>query len=138
VAPEFLSRDELVALHDDQLRRYGGFVGVRDEEALTSALATPEARMNGRWVHQDLAGMAAAYLYQLARYRPFVDGNRRTAALAALLFLELNGARMAAEGPELADLVRAAGAGDLDQPAVAGWLRQHVEAAPLAGPEEVR
>jgi death-on-curing protein len=124
MALEFLSRDELLAIHAEQLHRFGGFDGLRDEEALTTALAAPEARMNGRWVHEDLAGMAAAYLTGLARHRPFVDGNRRTATLAAVVFLTLNRAALAADPEDLAELTRAAGAGERDRAAVAAWLRE--------------
>jgi death on curing protein len=126
MTPAFLSLDEVLAIHADQLARYGGFDGLRDEEALNTALAAPEARMNNRWVHDDLPGMAAAYLYQLARYRPFVDANRRTAVAAALVFLALSGAVLAADPADLAELVRAAAAGEVDRPSVAAWLRGRV------------
>ena len=126
MAPAFLSLDEVLAIHADQLARYGGFDGLRDQEALNTALAAPEARMNNRWVHDDLAGMAAAYLYQLARYRPFVDANKRTAVAATLVFLALNGVAVTADPTELAELVRGAAAGAVDRPAVAAWLGARV------------
>jgi death on curing protein len=129
VTPTFLALDEVLAIHADQLHRYGGFDGVRDDEALNTALATPEARMNNRYVHEDLAAMAGAYLYHLARYKPFVDGNRRTGLVAALVFLALNGASLAADPDELADRVRAAAAGETDKTAVAGWVRERVGAS---------
>ena len=136
-APAFLSGAELDAIHRTMLTRYGGFVGVRDEDALTATLAAPGARMNGRYVHEDLPAMAAAYLYQIARYRPFVDGNRRTAVVAALVFLALNDRPPGplADIAPLADLARGAAAGEVDKAAVAlalrGWLD---EAAPAAAP----
>lgn len=133
-SPAFLTRDELALLHEAMLTRYGGFHGVRDEEALTTALATPEARMNGRYVHEDLAAMAAAYLYPIARYRPFEDGNRRTAVLAALVFLALNERRIAREAADLAEVARAAAKGELDRAGVAGWLRERLTERPLSPP----
>ncbi len=126
--PTFLDREEVLAIHRDQLRRYGGFMGVRDEEALNTALAAPETRMNGQYIHQDLAGMAAAYLSQLARQRPFVDGNKRTAVLAALVFLALNGQDVKADETELAALAQAAAAGKVDRTTLADWLRERATA----------
>jgi death on curing protein len=126
--PVFLTQDEVLAIHADQLQHYGGFAGLREEEALNTALAAPEARMNNRWVHDDLPGMAAAYLYQLTRYRPFVDGNKRTATATALVFLALNDLTLSADPADLADLVRAAAAGEVDRLAVAAWLRARVGA----------
>lgn len=124
-APTFLERDELLAIHRDQLQRYGGFMGIRDEEALNTTLAAPEARMKGSYIHEDLPGMAAAYLYHVARYRPFVDGNQRTAVLAALVFLGLNNIEVTAADTELAALAHEAATGTTDRPAIVTWLRQH-------------
>lgn len=132
--PEFLTGDELAAIHEALLTRYGGFHGLRDEEALTTALASPEARMNGRWVHEDLAAMAAAYLYPIARYRPFVDGNKRTAVLAALVFLALNEQQVGREAAGLAEVARAVTAGELDRAAVADWLRERLTARAVSPP----
>lgn len=71
--------------------RYGGQGGVRDFGLLESALAQPEASFAGAWLHPDLQTMAAAYAYHLCQNHPFVDGNKRTALVCALVFLELNG-----------------------------------------------
>ncbi len=91
--PTFLTLDEVLALHEDQITRYGGRRGVRDLGLLISALGTPSATFDGRFLHDDLFEMAAAYLYHLARNHPFVDGNKRTAFAAALVFLWINGFR---------------------------------------------
>jgi death-on-curing protein len=132
--PLFLTRDELAAIHEAMLTRYGGFHGVRDDDVLTTALATPEARMNGRYVHEDLAAMAAAYLYPIARYRPFEDGNRRTAVLAALVFLALNDRRIGREVADLAEVARGAASGELDRSGVADWLRERLSEQALSPP----
>jgi death-on-curing protein len=123
VGPAFLTMDELLAVHADQLQRYGGFLGVRDMDTLESALAVPEASMNGHFVHEDLPAMAAAYLYHIARYKPFVDGNKRTGAMAVLVFLNLNGLEVTCEAAELQETVRAAADGELDKASVAKRLR---------------
>ena len=92
--PLFLVLAEVVAVHTDQIERYGGQTGVRDFGLLESALAQPEASFAGEWLHQDLYEMAAAYAYHLCQNQPFVDGNKRTALACALVFLELNGATL--------------------------------------------
>jgi len=89
--PTFLSLAEVIEVHADQIRRYGGQAGVRDFGLLESALAQPEASFAGEWLHHDLYEMAAAYAYHLCQNHPFVDGNKRTALACALVFLELNG-----------------------------------------------
>lgn len=89
--PEFLDVDDVHLIHDGQLARYGGAAGIRDEGLLESALATPKATFGGAFVHEDVFAMAAAYAFHIAENQPFVDGNKRTGVLAAVVFLELNG-----------------------------------------------
>lgn len=88
--PNFLTLAEVVQIHQDQIQRYGGKVGVRDLGLLESALAQPEASFLGEWFHEDLHEMAAAYAYHICQNHPFLDGNKRTALACALVFLELN------------------------------------------------
>ena len=90
-APEFLSVEDVVLLHEQQVARYGGGTGVRDPASLDAAVATPRATFEGQFLHDDLLHMAAAYAFHIAQDQPFVDGNKRTGLLAALVFLELNG-----------------------------------------------
>lgn len=90
-APLFLTLAEVIEIHADQIRRYGGQGGVRDFGLLESALAQPEASFAGTWLHQSLDDMASAYAYHLCQNHPFIDGNKRTALASALVFLELNG-----------------------------------------------
>lgn len=89
--PEFLDFEDVLELHTLQLARYGGAEGVRDQGLLESALAQPLATFDGEFVHADLFAMAAAYLFHIVRNHPFMDGNKRTGLLAALVFLDLNG-----------------------------------------------
>ena len=88
--PLFLTLAEVVEIHSDQLKRYGGQAGVRDFGLLESALARPEASFAGEWLHKNLHEMAAAYAYHLCQSYPFIDGNKRTGLACALVFLELN------------------------------------------------
>src|SRR4029079_14647196 len=78
-------------MHEDQLRMFGGSPGIRDRGGLESADATPSATFDGRFLHHGLFDMAAAYAFHLAENQPFVDGNKRTALNAALVFLDING-----------------------------------------------
>jgi len=111
--PLFLSLDEALAIHADQIRRYGGSHGVRDIGLLSSALALPQASFGGVRLHTSLAEMAAAYLFHIAQNHPFVDGNKRAALAAALAFLWLNAHRLEAGEDELTQLVMKMAAGRL-------------------------
>lgn len=89
--PLFLTLAEVIEIHADQIHHYGGQAGLRDLALLESALAQPEASFAGEWLHGDHYAMAAAYAYHLCQNHPFIDGNKRAALAAALVFLELNG-----------------------------------------------
>jgi death-on-curing protein len=88
---EFLTVEDVEFLHEEQLRLFGGLQGVRDRAALESAVAVPTATFAGEFLHKDLFSTAAAYAYHLAESQAFLDGNKRTALNAALVFLGLNG-----------------------------------------------
>lgn len=85
--PVFVTLDEVFAIHRDQIERYGGAPGVRDQGLLLSALAQPAATFGEGFLHADLHEMAAAYLFHLIQNHPFVDGNKRVAAVAAAVLL---------------------------------------------------
>ncbi len=89
--PIFLAYEKIAIIHTDQISRYGGTDGIRDESLLRSALAQPEVSYGGEWLHTDLFEMAAAYAFHICQNHPFLDGNKRTALVSALIFLELNG-----------------------------------------------
>jgi death-on-curing protein len=84
----FLSLEDVLFLHEIQIERYGGAVGIRDQGLLESAVGTPQASFGGEFVHRGLYEMAAAYAFHIAENQPFVDGNKRTALAAALVFLD--------------------------------------------------
>jgi death on curing protein len=89
--PVFLTVDEVLALHIDQIREFGGSEGLRDEAGLESAVAQARATYGGKYLHSGLFEMAAAYAFHIAENHPFVDGNKRTALNVAIVFLGLNG-----------------------------------------------
>lgn len=81
---------EAIEIHRDQIERYGGRQGIRDIGVLLSALAMPQASFNGEFLHRDVFEMAAAYAFHICNNHPFLDGNKRTALVCALVFLALN------------------------------------------------
>lgn len=113
------------AAHLDALREHGGLPGVRDENALEAA----RARAQQKWHYEpksDLATLAAAYAFGLARAHPFNDGNKRIAFLAAMIFLGLNGKDLEATEAEVVQVVVALAAGSLDEAELATWIRERV------------
>lgn len=123
--PDFLGMEEVLEIHADQIARYGGRSGVRDRALLESALGMPRAGAAGRWFHEDLHAMAAAYLFHVARDHPFVDGNKRVGAMAAYVFLAMNGIRLTASAAAYEKAVRAVAEGRMDKAALAAFLRRN-------------
>ena len=85
--PKFLTLDDVIEIHGEMIARYGGSDGIRDKGLLESAVATPQASFGGDYVHTDVFEMAAAYLFHIVKNHPFIDGNKRTGAMAAFVFL---------------------------------------------------
>jgi death-on-curing protein len=122
--PEFLDLEDVLELHAQLIARYGGSGGVRDRGLLESALAQPRATFDGEFVHEDLISMAAAYLFHVVQNHPFVDGNKRTGLLAALVFLDLNGISITHDSPGLYELTLSVAEGRLSKDVVARTLRR--------------
>lgn len=114
----------LRAAHEEQLLEHGGAPGTRDEGLLESAAARP--RHLSAYGSPDLADLAAAYGFGIARNHPFIDGNKRTALVAIETFLLLNGAELSATDAECVLTVLALAAGELDEAALADWIRRHM------------
>jgi death-on-curing protein len=125
--PSFLTLDDVLALHAHQIAGYGGRLGLRDLGLLESAVAMPRASFGGAYLHGTLEEMAAAYLFHLCRNHPFLDGNKRAALAAALLFLALNGVWIEAGEDELVDLVLGVARSRLHKADVAVFLRKHAK-----------
>ncbi len=89
--PKFITWNEVLDIHTDQISSFGGSVGIRDEGLLESALAQPQVTFAGELLHPTIYQQAAAYLYHLAMNHPFIDGNKRTAFAVMDTFLRLNG-----------------------------------------------
>ena len=91
--PQFLTLNEVLEIHRDQIERYGGTLGVRDVALLDSALAAPQSGLGDQYLHGDLFEMAAAYLFHVVQNHPFLGGVKCVGTAAMLTFLELNGAQ---------------------------------------------
>jgi death-on-curing protein len=127
--PDFLTLDDVLALHADRIEKYGGSLGLRDLGALQSALAMPSASFGGDFLHPTLAEMAAAYLFHVSQAHAFIDGNKRIALAAAIAFLGLNGHDLVADADELYDLCMGVAAGKISKSEVAVFLANHLKAA---------
>jgi death-on-curing protein len=120
--PRWLPRLVLDAAHFDQLREHGGRPGLRDEGAQEAALARPRHK----WTYDkkpDLATLAAAYGFGLATTHPYVDGNKRAAFLAMLIFLGLNDLDLDATEPEVVTVMLGLASGQMKERELADWLR---------------
>ena len=111
----FLTLAEVIEIHNDQIRRYGGSAGIRDMNLLSSAVAMPYAGFGGQYLHTDVFEMAAAYAFHISQNHPFVDGNKRTALASALVFLELNGINLTDTDGVLYDAMIRLVTGDLSK-----------------------
>src|SRR3954462_7303571 len=123
----FLTVEEVLEIHQDQIDRYGGAGGVRDMGLLESAVRAPASTFGGHYLCGDLFGMAAAYLFHLVKNHAFVDGNKRVGTAAALTFLALNGVEIREDEPTFSDLVLAIATGAAGADEVAAYLKDHAE-----------
>lgn len=121
----FLTLDDIIESHQNQIETYGGSHGIRDIGLLESAIAQPEASFGGQYLHADIFQMAAAYIYHLVMNHPFVDGNKRVGLEAALIFLEINNENLSASDEELVDLVLKTTAGQVGKREIADFFRSH-------------
>ena len=127
-----------LAIHDRQLAEHGGSAGVRDAGLLESALARAQQLHAYGDPAPDLADLAAALAYGLARNHPFVDGNKRTAAVCCESFIELNGATLEADDVDLFGQYLSLAEGKLAERDFAAWLRERLQLAPRGEAHEPR
>ena len=122
--PVWLSVAMIAAIHDEQLAIHGGTPGTRDAGLLASALDRPR----NKWAYEspDLAELASAYAYGIARNHPFVDGNKRTSLLAIYTFLGLNDIDFVVPEAEAAAMMIALAAGEISEKSLARWIRDNL------------
>lgn len=120
----WVHEDVVLVLHDEQLAEHGGGAGARDLGLLQSALFQPQNL--SAYGEPDAAALAAAYGFGIAKNHPFIDGNKRAAAIVALMFLDLNGVSYAIGEAELVVMILGLAAGELTEEQVADWFRERL------------
>jgi death on curing protein len=121
--PDFLTIEDVLWIHEQQLELYGGQAGVRDRDLLESAIGMAQQTFGGEFLHEDLFAMAAAYAFNIAENQPFIDGNKRTALEACLDFLDLNGIVLVDPAGKLFDAMIAMATKALTKEGMAALLR---------------
>jgi death-on-curing protein len=118
--PAWLTYEQVIAIHSRQLRRFGGAPGLRDEGLLRSALERPR----NKWHYEaaDLPELAAAYAYGLAKNHAFVDGNKRVAFMALMVFLRKNDVRFAPDPAHATAIILSLAAGEVSEESLARWV----------------
>ena len=121
--PRWITYDQVMAIHSRQLRRFGGAPGLRDEGMLRSALERPI----NKWHYEQagLAELAAASAFGLAKNHAFVDGNKRVAFLAMMVFLRTNGVRFAPDPAHATKIIMALAAGEVSEASLTRWIRDN-------------
>lgn len=125
--PVFLDFEQVLQIHRSLIDRYGGSEGIRDTGLLKSAIAQPQAMFGGKYLHADIFEMAAAYLFHLVMNHPFIDGNKRIGAAAAIVFLALNDVLIEADEDGVVELTLAVARGEASKPQIAEFFRERAE-----------
>jgi death on curing protein len=123
----FLGLDEVIEIHHDQIKRYGGHPGIRDVGILKSAIALPYATFDGNYLHTNIYEMTAAYLFHIVRKHPFIDGNKRTGAVASIVFLMMNGIDFHADENEFEKIVLLTAEGKTDKATIARFFESNAQ-----------
>jgi death on curing protein len=121
----FLSLDEVLEIHKQQIEQYGGSPGLRDQALLESAIATPQATFGGELLHRSVPSMSAAYLFHLCQNHAFIDGNKRAGANAAITFLLMNDWEPDFNDDQLTELVLAVACGKLSKSDLIHMFESH-------------
>lgn len=121
--PLWITYEQAIAIHGEQLRRFGGALGLRDEGMLRSALERPV----NKWTYEQapLAELAAAYAFGLAKNHAFVDGNKRIAFMAMATFLHKNGVPFAPDPAQSTVIILAMAAGEISEEGLTRWIRDN-------------
>jgi death on curing protein len=121
--PRWITYEQAIAIHGEQLRRFGGAPGLRDEGMLRSALERPV----NKWTYGQapLAELAAAYAFGLAKNHAFVDGNKRIAFMAMMTFLHKNGVPFAPDPAQSTVIILGLAAGEVSEESLTRWIRDN-------------
>lgn len=129
-AIRFLSVDDVLTIHADTLAHEGGLAGLRDPGLLESAVMMAQQQFGGQYLHEDLAAMAAAYLFHIAQNHPFNDGNKRAAVMSALVFLDVNGVTNLPDPEVLEVTTLRVASSQMNKSGLTAWMRNGLAARP--------
>ncbi len=122
----FLSLEDVVIIQASAIEHEGGMEGMRDHGLLDAAVAMPRQQFGGAYLHEDLAAMAAAYLFHIAQNHPFVDGNKRAAVMTAFVFLDKNGIELTVSPKDLEAVTRRVAAGEMTKDELVRWMQKQI------------
>ncbi len=122
----FFSVEDVMLIHASAIEHEGGMEGIRDHGLLDAAVAMPRQQFGGDYLHEDLAAMAAAYLFHIAQNHPFFDGNKRAAVMAAFVFLDNNGIELTVSPQDLEAVTRQVAAGEMPKDDLVRWMRKRI------------
>ncbi|MBX7065860.1 MAG: type II toxin-antitoxin system death-on-curing family toxin [Parachlamydiales bacterium] len=118
----FLTLDDVIEIHLDQLSHYGGKKGIREQNLLISAISQPFSTFNGVYLHKTIHDKAAAYLFHICQNHPFIDGNKRVALVSALIFLAMNQQPIDYQENDLEEMTLKVASGKMKKEAIAEFL----------------
>ena len=122
----FLSIEDIVAIHEDTIFNEGGLDGIRDLGLLESAATMPQQKFEQTYLHKGFAAKAAAYLYHITQNHPFYDGNKRTAAMASLIFLDVNNVTTLPSPGELEKTTLSVASGKTSKDQLITWFHEQI------------
>ncbi len=123
---KILTRNQIILLHRQLIRRFGGFDGIRSEELLDSAVNTPFQTYAGAELYPTILEKAARLCFGIVKNHPFIDGNKRMGAHVMLVFLTINGIELSYSDDELIQLIVSLASGSAEYDTILSWLRDHV------------
>jgi len=119
----FLNYEKILIIHKNQIKNYGGIHSIRDNDLLKSALAQPKITFRGKYLHKNIFQMAAAYLFHIVNNHPFIDGNKRTGLVTALIFLEMNNIEIQESNEKIEKIILKIAQGKMNKKEIATWLK---------------
>ena len=122
----FIPKQIILYFHEQLIDLYGGTLGIRDEGLLDSALEQPKAKLDGSYLHDSLAKMAAAYGFHICQNHPFIDGNKRLALVAMDTFLQMNGYEISASEKDVYAIMIKMASGKISKEELTGWLETYI------------
>jgi death-on-curing protein len=122
---KFLTLSEVLLILEDQIRNYGGKYGVRDRNLLSSAIYMPESIFDGKYLHETVPAMAAAYTFHICQNHPFLDGNKRVALASSLVFLDINGYELNCKNETLYNEVMDVAKGEIKKEELIEFYEKH-------------